>query len=43
MLSNLGALYYGKKWNNSIVHSDGATYSKLDVPIVHNINILISE
>ena len=43
-LSKLGIPYYGKKSNDSIVHYNNATYSKLHVPIVGNfINILICE
>ena len=43
-LSKLGIPYYGKKTNDSIVHYNDATYSKLHVPIVRNIiNIVICE
>ena len=42
-LNNLGIPYYGKKLNDSIVHFNEATYSKLHVPIVCNINMLICE
>ena len=43
-LSKLGIPCYSKKSNDSIVHYNGATYSKLDVPIVRNvINIFIFE
>ena len=43
-LSKLGIPCYGKKSNDSIVHSNDATYSKLHVPIVRNIiNILKCE
>ena len=41
-MSKLGIPYYGKKSNDSIVHYNDATYSKLHVPTVRNIiNILI--
>ena len=33
-LNKLGIPYYGKKLKKSIVHSNGATYNKLHVPIV---------
>ena len=36
-LSKLRIPYQCKKSNDSIVHSDDATYSKLHVPIVRNI------
>ena len=43
-LSNLVIPCCGKKSNDSIVHSNDATYSKLHVPIVRNIiNILKCE
>ena len=43
-LSKLGIPYYGKKSNDSIVQSNGATFRKLHVPIVRNIiNMLICE
>ena len=43
-LSKLGIPCYGKKSNDSIVHTNDATYSKLHVPIVRNIiNILKCE
>ena len=43
-MSKLGIPYYGKKSNDSIVHYNDSTYSKLNVLIVHNIiNILICE
>ena len=43
-LNKLGIPHYGKKLNDSIVHSNGTTYSKLHVAIVRNIiNILICE
>ena len=43
-LSKLGIPYYGKKSNDSVVHYNYATCSKLHVPIVRNIiNILICE
>ena len=43
-LSKLGIPNYDKKWNDSTVHSNDATYSKLHVPIICNIlNILICE
>ena len=43
-LSKLGIPYYGKKSDDSIVHSNDTTYGKLHVPIVRNIiNMLICE
>ena len=43
-LNKLGIPHYGKKLNDSIVHSNDATYSKLHVPIIRNvINMLICE
>ena len=43
-LNKLGIPHYGKKLNDSIVHSNDATYSKLHVPIISNIiNMLICE
>ena len=43
-LSKLGIPYYGKKSNDSIVHSNDATNSKLRVRIIGNIvNMLICE
>ena len=43
-LNKLGIPYYGEKLNDSIVHSNGATYSKLHAPIIRNIiNMLICE
>ena len=43
-LSKVGIPYYGKKSNDSIVHFNDASYSKLHVPIVPNvINMLICE
>ena len=33
-LSKLGIPYYGNKSNNSILHCNDATYSKLHAPIV---------
>ena len=36
-LNKPGIPHYGKKLNNSIVHSNDATYSKQHIPIVHNI------
>ena len=38
-LNKLAIPYYGKKLNNSIVHFDGATYSKLHVPVIRNIRV----
>ena len=43
-LSKLGVPYYSKKSNDSIVHSNDATYSKLHITIVRSItNILNCE
>ena len=43
-LNKLGIPHYGKKLNDSIEHSNDATYSKLHVPIIRNIiNMLICE
>ena len=43
-LSKLGITNYGEKSNNSVVHYNDATYSKMHVPILPNIiNILICE
>ena len=43
-LSKLGIPNYREKPNNSIVHYNDATYSKLHVPVLRNIiNILICE
>ena len=36
-LNKLGIPHDGKKLNESIVHSNNATYSKLHVPTVRNI------
>ena len=43
-LNKLGISHYGKKLNDSIVHSNDATFSKLHAPIVrNNMNMLIYE
>ena len=43
-IQKLSLPHYGKKLNDSIVHSNDATYSKLHVPIVRNIiNMVICE
>ena len=43
-LNKLGIPHYGKKLNDSIVHSNEATYSELHVPFICKIvNMLICE
>ena len=40
-LNKQGIPYYGKKLNDSMVHSNDVTYSKLHVPIVCTIITIV--